>query len=122
VLDEHAKETGTGWMVIAERLRSEYNCFDFQHFINGFKKENPRHLFKQIKAVEDYLAQKKPSKVLVSEVMAICCRDWRYCFSRFKTVYEAVEVGYHSSDSRAFREVETRSLNRYQQAFEERCV
>jgi len=121
-LPEHAKETSCEWMVIAERLRAQYNCFDFQHFINGFKKENPRHLYKQLKAVEDYLIAKNPSRGTVAEVMAICCRDWRYRFSQFKDVYEAVEGGYSRRESLSFTEVETKSLDSWQQAFEERCA
>jgi hypothetical protein len=121
-LAEHAKVPSDGWMVIAERMRVEYNCYDFQHFIIGFKKENGRHVAKQLAAVEDYLAAKKAPKALVSQVMSICCKDWRYRFSQFKAVYELAEAGYGSDSIASFSEVEKRDLGRYQQAFEQRCA
>jgi len=121
-LPGHAKEPSDDWMVVAERLRSQYNCYDFQHFINGFKRENGRHLARQLGAVEDYLAAKQPPHALVACVMSICCKEWRYRFSQFKTVFELAEAGYSTDTIRSFTEVEKRDLDRYQQAFEERCA
>ena len=76
-----------------ERLRSKWNCHDFQHFINGIKKENPRHIAKQLSAVERFLDAEKPDKALVAEVMKECCAHFRYQFSQFKTVYDFVKAG-----------------------------
>lgn len=45
-LEEHKKQDPTDWIDIMERMRKRWNCYDFQHFINGVKKENPRHIAK----------------------------------------------------------------------------
>ena len=121
-LPEHAREPSVEWMVIAERMRTKYNCLDFQHFVNGFKKENGRHLAKQLMAVEAYLDAKRPSPALVSEVMRVCCRDWRYRFTQFKGVYELCEAKLATPGAVAVSDVQKRSLESYQLAFEERCV
>ena len=42
-LEEHKKEEATDWLPIVERMRTKWNCLDFQHFINGVRKENPRY-------------------------------------------------------------------------------
>jgi hypothetical protein len=86
------KEENTDWLLVCERLRASWNCYDFQHFINGFKRENPRHIFKQLSAVEAFLESENPSKKLVSGVMAECCRHFRYQFTQFKVVYEKAKA------------------------------
>jgi len=121
-LDEHAKEPSTEWLVIAESMRRKYDCFDFQHFINGFKKENERHLARQLQAVEGYLDEKKPSIRLVAEVMAKCCNELRYRFSQFKVVYELCEARLATPEAVKMSGVEKRSLESYQIIFEERCA
>ena len=119
-LPEHMKEENTDWKPVCERLRARWNCYDFQHFINGFKKENPRHIFKQLSAVENFLAAENPTKKLVAEVMAECCRNFRYQFSQFKAVYDQKNVTY--SPSVAFlMDMQRANLDTYQQAFQERC-
>ena len=57
-----------------ERLRKRWNCYDFQHFINGVKKENPRHIAKQLRAIKQFLEAEDPDRSLVAEVMKECCR------------------------------------------------
>jgi len=121
-LPEHAKDPSIEWMVVAERLRIKYNCLDFQHFINGFKRENGRHLVKQLLAVEAYLDQKRPSPALVADVLRICCRDYRYQFSQFKAVYELCEASLATPASIAISDVQKRSLEKYKVAFEQRCA
>jgi len=121
-LDEHVKEPSQDWMITAERMREKYNCFDFQHFINGFKKENGRHLAKQLKAVEDFLDAENPPIKLVSEAMGICCRDFRYRFSQFKSVYGLCAAKLATPVSVELSGVEKRKLQSYQEAFEKRCV
>lgn len=58
-----------------ERLRSKWNCYDFQHFINGAKKENPRHASKQLRAIEQFLDAEIPDKSLIAQVMKECCQN-----------------------------------------------
>ena len=118
-LPEHAKEENTDWLPVCERLRIRWNCYDFQHFINGFKKENPRHLFKQLSAVEDFLNAEEPSRDLVAAVMAECCRQFRYQFSQFKAVYERFKA--QTVPMPQIDEVQRAGLEAYQQAFLERC-
>ena len=82
-LPEHKKGEADNWIEIVERLRGKWNCYDFQHFINGVKKENPRHLAKQFGAIERFLDAENSDRSLVSEVMKICCNKFRYQFSQF---------------------------------------
>ena len=119
-LPEHAKEENTDWLPVCERLRARWNCYDFQHFINGFKKEDPRHLFKQLSAVEDFLGAEAPPKDLVAAVMAECCRHFRYRFSQFKAVYDRARSEQGPAPAAA-AEIHHASLEAYQQAFLERC-
>ena len=82
-LEEHRRQPESDWLDTAERMRVKWNCVKFQHFINGFKKENPdRHLGKQLAAVERYLDEKRPTRELVAAVMEACCRDYRYRYGR----------------------------------------
>jgi len=118
---EHAKEENTDWLVVCERLRVKWNCYDFQHFINGFKKENPRHLFKQLKAIEDFLDAEAPARDLVADVMKECCAGFRYQFSQFRAVYEAMRAGRAPGLTPESADVHHASLDVYQQAFLERC-
>jgi hypothetical protein len=109
-------------LVTAERLRNKYNCFDFQHLINGFKKENPRHLAAQLKAVEDFLDSEKPDRALVAEVMRECCKNYRYRFSQFKAVYELCKAGRATPCAIEFSDVQKADLDVYQAAFKQRCA
>jgi hypothetical protein len=119
-LPEHQKEENTDWVPVMERLRSRWGCYDFQHFINGFKRENPRHLFKQLCAVEAFLENESPPKDLVAAVMAECCRDFRYQFTQFKSVYDRASAQSIPVMPVHVNEVQRASLGRYQQAFLER--
>jgi hypothetical protein len=119
-LPQHQKEENTDWLPVCERLRYRWNCYDFQHFINGFKKENPRHLFKQLSAVEAFLESESPPKDLVAAVMAECCRDFRYQFTQFKAVYDRASARSAPVMPAPVNEVQRASLDRYQQVFLER--
>ena len=92
-LPEHRKGESESWMEIAERMRTKWNCYDFQHFINGVKKENPRHVAKQLNAIEQFLDAENPDRSLIAEVLKICCKNFRYQFSQFKVVYEYTKAG-----------------------------
>ena len=118
-LPEHIKEENTDWLPVCERLRTRWNCYDFQHFINGFKKENPRHLFKQLSAVDAFLEAEDPPKSTVAAVMAECCRHFRYQFTQFKAVYEQISITRAVIPMDA---VQRASLDVYQKAFLERSV
>lgn len=120
-LDEHRKEPSTDWVTVMESLRRKWNCYSFQHFINGFKKENPRHLYQQLSAVERFLNAEKPERDLVSQVMEECCRDFRYRFSQFKVVYELAKAGRSSPTLVEFSDVQRQDLYVYKKAFRDRC-
>jgi len=120
-LEEHKKPEPTEWMAVAERLRRSWNCIDFQHFINGFKKENPRYLTQQLTAVEEYLSKRQPERAFVAGVMKVCCEQYRYKFSQFITVYEQMEKGLISEAAISCSSVQTQDLSVYQQAFSDRC-
>ena len=127
-LEEHKREPASGWLDTAERMRVKCNCVEFQHFINGFKRENPeRHLGKQLAAVERYLDDNHASRAMAAEVMAVCCRQYRYRFTQFKAVYDEMsERRIEHSDMVVMAspagDVETRDMGRYQAAFESRCA
>ena len=120
-LPEHMKDESTDWLSVCERMRARWNCYDFQHFINGFKKENPRHLFKQLSAVDAFLATENPPRSLVADVMKECCRHFRYQFSQFKAVYDQTKAQLKPASSTPVNDVQYADLEKYQQAFLERC-
>jgi hypothetical protein len=113
---------------IMERMRDKWNCYDFQHFINGIKKENPRHISKQLSAIEQFLDSEKPERALVAEVMRICCKNFRYQFSQFKVVYEYTKAGRSFSGTENMTvamksdPVDYKSLEIYGRVFNERVA
>ncbi len=127
-LPEHRKGESGDWIDIMERLRSQWNCYDFQHFINGIKKENPRHISKQLGAIEQFLNAENPDKSLVAEVMKICCKNFRYQFSQFRTVYEFTKAGRSLAGTEGAQKalradpVDYRNLDAYNKAFAERVA
>lgn len=127
-LPEHRKGESEGWMEIAERLRGKWNCYDFQHFINGVKKENPRHIAKQLGAVEQFLDAENPDRSLVAEVLKICCKKFRYQFSQFRVVYEYTKAGRSLVGTEGISAalgnppVDYKQMDTYRQAFEARIV
>jgi hypothetical protein len=120
-LPEHKKEESEDWIVITERLRSKWQCYDFQHFINGFKKENPRYLSQQLSAVEKYLDAENPPRSMVAEVMKQCCENWCYRYSQFKAVYELVKAGHQTPQTIALSDVQQQDMAKYGEVFNERA-
>ena len=125
-LDEHRRQKATDWMDVAERLRQKWDCAEFQHLINGFKKENPRHLAQQLRQVERLLDSERPDRALVTEVINRCCREFRYRFSQFKAVFELSKASWEArgeadAEPPAMDEVQARDMERYRRAFQERC-
>ena len=127
-LPEHRKGDAGDWIDIMERLRSQWNCYDFQHFINGVKKENPRHISKQLGAIEQFLNAENPDMALVAEVMKTCCKNFRYQFSQFKVVYEYTKAGRSLADTEGAKAamkadlVDYRQLSVYGKAFADRVA
>ena len=127
-LPEHRRGENGDWIDIMERLRSQWNCYDFQHFINGVKKENPRHISKQLGAIEQFLNAENPDKSLVAEVLKICCKNFRYQFSQFKVVYEYTKAGRSLSGTEGTEAamkadpVDYRQLSAYDKAFADRVA
>jgi len=121
-LSEHKKDESEDWKPVAERLRSKWNCYDFQHFINGFKKENPRHLYQQLSAVEAFLNAEQPEYDLVANVMRICCEKFRYKFTQFRDVYSLVKSDLKSKEAYTMMGVQKQTMDAYQKAFEVRCI
>ena len=120
-LPEHKKEDTEDWKPVAERLRAKWGCFDFQHFLNGFKKENPRNLYKQLTAVESFLDAENPPKELVADVMCRCCAGYRYRFTQFQQVYFLAKSGYATTETVALAGVAHQGMDAYRKAFDERC-
>ena len=120
-LPDHRRPPSDDWIQIVERLRMKWNCYDFQHFINGFKKENPRHLASQLSAIERFLDSEQPERELVSQVMDLCCRDFRYRYTQFKAVYTLAKAGRNEPKLLSFNDVQKQDLELYQRAFDSRC-
>lgn len=125
-LPEHKRPGSDDWVEIMERLRKKWNCVDFQHFINGFKKENPRHIGKQLIAVEQFLDSEKPERAFVADVMKICCEEFNYQFSQFKHAYElekarkSIGSGEGIEAAAKSEPVEYKNLDTYSKAFSDR--
>jgi hypothetical protein len=124
-LPEHNQQGSDEWSDVVERMRKRWNCYDFQHFINGVKKENPRHKYKQFRAIEQFLDAEAPDRQLVAAVMKECCEKYRYQYSQFKVVFDLAKAGRSvafgkplSADAAAG--VEYKSLDVYSQAYRRR--
>lgn len=123
-LPGHRKQESGDWAETAERLRARWNCHDFQHFINGVKKETPRHVSQQLGAIEQFLEAENPDRSLVAQVMRECCEHFRYRFSQFRTVYSLAKAGREVSGPGSGMEapvgVEYKDLSAYAKAFQSR--
>ena len=121
-LPEHAKSEPTAWIAVAEDMRRKWNCTEFQHLINGFKKENePRHLYAQLNALRNFLDAEKPSKEFVAQVITECCARYRYRFTQFRDFYTMMSKQQKNSISANAGEVEKKPLSTYQKVFKQRC-
>lgn len=126
-IDEHRRQPASDWLDVAGRMRVKWNCVDSRHLVNGLKREDPeRHLGKQLAAVERCLDEKRPDRALVADVMAACCRDFRYRHTQLEAVFDLMG-SQRGSIGRpvvavAATDVDTRALVRYGKAFEERCA
>lgn len=125
-LPEHRKTEGGNYYEVMEILRNKWNCYDFQHFVNGVKKENPRYVADQLRAIDRYLDEQAPSKTFVALVMKECCEHYRYQFSQFRTVFELLksETASKCEESAAYPHtgVEYKGLDVYAKAFQDRVV
>ncbi len=121
-LPEHRKEPSTDWISTAERLRDKWNCYDFQHFINGVKKENPRYLKEQLSAIEEFLDREAPSRATVAAAMKYACEKYRYSFKQFKTVFLLVKSGQLSDNTYQATDVQKQDLSFYAEAFRARMA
>ena len=109
-----------------ESLRKKWNCYDFQHFINGVKKENPRYIADQLRAIDRYLDEQAPTKTFVAMVMKECCEHYRYRFGQFQAVFESLksETVTKGEESAAYPHtgVEYKGMDVYTKAFHDRVV
>ena len=127
-LPEHKKEEGGGYVEVMEKLRSKWNCYDFQHFINGFKKENGHFIADQLRAVDRYLDEQNPTPSFVAMVMKECCENYRYKYSQFKAVFDLrkVEAQTTGEEGSTYRQtgagVEYKGMDVYAKAFQDRVV
>lgn len=125
-LPEHKIDKGGDWYNVMEKMRSKWNCYDFQHFVNGVKKENPRYIAEQLRAIDAFLDKEAPSKTLVAEVMKACCEQYRYSYKQFLVVYQMKKAGIstHLLPSKAVTTtpVEYKELADYAEAYRQRIV
>lgn len=124
-LPEHEKGEGEDWIEVMERMRSKYSCYDFQHFVNGVKKENGRHVAKQLRAIEKFFDSECLDRSTVAALMKKCCEDFRYRYSQVRDTYALMKVGSEiaagDTPERSFlQDVEYKSLETYTKAFASR--
>lgn len=125
-LEEHRKSESGSYYEVMEKLRKKWNCYDFQHFINGVKKENPRYVAEQLRAIDRYLDEQSPNKNLVAEVMKECCEHFRYRFTQFQAVFELKKAEF-SAQGEACTDyphagIEYKGMDIYTKAFQDRIV
>ena len=125
-LPEHKRDLDGDWIRISEEMRVKWNCYDFQHFINGVKKENGRNTARQLKAISKYLDAMRQDKTFVADVLHECCENYRYTYSQFKTVFDFHIAKLHTSSNAAAilatEAVEYKGLDTYEKAFNARIV
>ena len=85
------------------------------------KKENPRHIYAQLSAIENYLDAEAPTKELVALVMKRCCEGWRYQFRQFREVYLLAKGSLGASEAQTMADVAKPEMVAYQKAFDDRC-
>jgi hypothetical protein len=121
-LPGHGDRGNDGINALIERMRKRWNCYDFQHFINGVKKENPRHMYKQLRAIEQFLEDEDPDRALIAAVLEECCAKFRYQFSQFRTVflYEKARRGGTADGTPPHAGVEYKNLDVYREAYQMR--
>ena len=95
-LDEHKHQEPTQWYDTAERMREKWNCTEFQHFVNGVKKENSRginnQLNNQFRAIEEEFEKLNPTREQATAAINYACKNFRYRYSQFKVVLkQAIE-------------------------------
>jgi len=123
-LQEHQKPENGDWLEAVERMRKKWNCSDFQHFVNGVKKENPRHLSKQFGAIELFLNTENPDRLFVADVLQKCCEQFDYQYSQFRRTYELEKakqkIKTSGQDTSTACNVERKDLATYAKAFRDR--
>ena len=103
-------------------MRDKWNCYDFQHFINGVKKENPRYLKEQLSAIEHFLDQESPDRAIVAAAMKYACEKYRYTFKQFKVVFDLIKSGQLSDNTYQATDVQKQDLSVYADAFRARIA
>lgn len=96
-LEEHKKPEAKDWIPIMERMRGKWNCYDFQHFINGVKKENPRYIAEQLALIEHFLDNEHADRALVAELFKECCQHLKYKFKQVRSVYDTLKASHATS-------------------------
>ena len=121
LLEEHKKEPATDWITIVEQMREKWNCYDFQHFINGVKKENPRYLKEQFAAISAFLDKEAPDRKTVAAAMKYACENFRYTFKQFRATFLLVKSGRLTDNIYEATDVQKQDLKVYANAFRARC-
>ena len=121
LLEEHKKEPATDWITIVEQMREKWNCYDFQHFINGVKKENPRYLKEQFSAISAFLDKEAPDRKTVADAVKYACEKYRYTFKQFRAAFLLVKTGQLSDNVYEATDVQKQDLKVYANAFRARC-
>ncbi|MCD8204591.1 MAG: DDE-type integrase/transposase/recombinase [Coprobacillus sp.] len=89
---EHKKPEATSWKKTAERLRENWPCNCLQEFINGVHEAYPRHIGKQLQAIESLLKSEKPDVNLVALTLDECCSQKKFSESAFKAFLTRIKA------------------------------
>ena len=80
------------WLKTVEKMRSRWDGPDFQHFVNGVKKEaKGRYMNERFAEIYRFLDSRNPNKKDVDRLFDYCCKNFRYAPSQVRTSWELLE-------------------------------
>lgn len=110
------------WLKTVEEMRRHWDCPDFQHFVNGIKKDaKGRYLNERFNNVYQQLLAEDPDPRDVACLMKYCCEHLRYAPSQISDSWELLKKSPSLADSEAAAaapHAESRDLAIYQKIFD----
>lgn len=118
--DGYRKEP-TKYLETIEHMRSKWNCDDFQHFVNGVKKEcKGRYVNERFSYISNFLDKMNPDLRFVARLMKYCCENFRYSPDQVEASYKLLmsqSGGAIEADESQMSDV-SRSLEVYDRVFD----
>jgi len=114
----------TKYLDTIEHMRLRWDCEDFQHFVNGVKKESKgRYLNDRFAYISNFLDSKNPDPRFVARVLKYCCEHFRYTPTQFTDSYSLLASKGDSAalpDEKSAAYDFSRDINEYQKVFDNR--